>query len=173
MVTKAEYDFFKYTSFPSSLKLVNDQMKGWVWWRQIKEVSVTLGATIKGQWKAKQENILYSRSHIVVNGWNGVEWKRIWVFPGGLGEGMPLGTFDWKEFSETFKAPSDITAIRMLIAGGAGSPEAPGITWFDDLKIFSNGVLIYENKFTGWGALISIPAPIVAGLGVVRFGKKG
>jgi len=147
MVRKKEYDFLTWTSFPSSAKLYNDEGRGWVWawWGWIfYDLPVTPGAKLAVKVKAKQQNVLYSASHIPIDGYNGKEWRRLWSLR------LPLGTFDWSEHSRTETLPTDIIAIRSSPAGGAGSATAPGITWFDDLKIYQDDKLIYENKFSNW-----------------------
>jgi len=140
---KAEYDFLTWTSFPSSAKLFNDEGKAWAWWGYVYfGLKVAPGSSLSLRVKAKQENVLYSHSHIPIGGYDGKEWRRI----GALS--LPLGTFDWTEHRRDLTVPNDIIAIASSPAGGAGSPDKPGITWFDDLKIYQDDKLIYDNYFS-------------------------
>jgi len=173
LTKKKEYDFLVRTSFLSSAKLINDERAGHVIWGTLfKSLTVTPGATLTVRVNAKQENVLYTHSYLALSGFNGKEWRALRPTIE-----LPLGSFDWMPHSMEIPIPSDIVAIRSLAGplGGAGSPEAPGITWFDDLKIYQDDVLIYENKFTAPIVQVTVGGvlPIATGLGVVRFGKKG
>jgi hypothetical protein len=64
--------------------------------------------------------------------------------------------------------PTGIQSIRCNFAAGGGTPE--GVTWYDDLKIYQDGVLIYSNGFDNWnpyigaglgGVLTAIPAYLI------------
>jgi len=163
---KTEYDFiawFPETSPPSCAKLINDEGQGWTNW-PVADLSVKPGAAITLEFKAKQENVMYTPSAVVVNGWDGKEWIRIW------GVDLPLGSFDWRTVKpEKWWIPPGVSVIRVFLSGGAGDRERPGITWFDDLKIYMDDRLIYENKFSNWlpyqiaGAVITaIPVGLYA-----------
>jgi hypothetical protein len=163
-----EYDFLTWTSFPSSVKLVNDEPEKATWLLVFDFLSVKPGASIRAEMKAKQEKVLYPKyvSGFAVDGWDGKEWKRIARLA------LPLGNFDWSEQRLDLVVPSGIMAIRGALAGGAGSSEGvPGFTWFDDLKIYQDDVLIYANDFSNWnpyigaglgGALTAVPAYLIA-----------
>ena len=58
------------------------------------------------------------------------------------------GTADWDTYSGETIVPSGAETISCNLWGGFGTPEKEGITWFDDLKIYQDGELIYENYFT-------------------------
>jgi len=149
MGRKAEYDFLTWTSFPSSAKLFNDMggpppATGF----EILPISVTPGAALKIKFKAKQKNVLYSPSFLWLLGWNGTEWKPLPIGLTRIFE-LPLGTFDWREFNiDADVVPSGVVALKGHLSGGAGDKERPGETWFDDLKIYMDDKLIYENYFS-------------------------
>ena len=169
MVTKAQYDFLDYVSFPSSGKLVNDGTEGRVyigWYPQRVRLAVNPDATLKVEYNAKGQNTVYG-SHVSIDGWNGTEWRRLINIPPKL---LPLGSFDWRVISESFKIPPDVTVIGYQPSAGAGDRATPGITWFDDLKIYQNGVPIYENKFSNWAPII-IPAEIITGVAMIKYLK--
>jgi len=140
---KTEYDFLTWTSFPSSIKMINDEPREWAWLGNVFQLSVKPGSKIRRVIKVKQQNVLYAGSHTPIDGWDGKTWRRLanlW---------LPMGSFGWVEDVKELTVPSDVTAIRgHLAGGGSGSPETPGITWFDDLKIYQDDVLIYENYFS-------------------------
>jgi len=163
---KTEFDFLTWTSFPSSLKQLNDEVGGWTWSGYFPDtITVRPGSTIKFEFNAKQQNVLTQyRSHYRIIGFDGEKWVNI---PRAL-ISLPIGTFDWKHYETHFVVPANIKAIRGAPRGGAGMPEA-GITWWDDLKIYMDDKLIYENKFSNWlpyqmaGAVITaIPVGLYA-----------
>jgi len=158
-------DFLTWTSFPSSVKLVNDTEK-FLTWRIIpseKALAVNPGSKLHAEIRVKQEGILGPyKSHLALRAAALPEWPvvdRIMI---------PNGTFDWSDFTVEADIPSNVSSILVYFA-----TVPKGTNWFDDLRIYQDGVLIYENKFSNWGPFIGIPVPIVAGLGIVRFGKKG
>jgi len=172
-MAKLVYDLFNYTSFPSSIKLLNDEDRTRGWWVIFKNVPVTPGSTVKAEIMGKSDNIPVPHvsggasvgSYLSVGGSaDGVNYRYLdFVVP----RQTLYGKMDWTKHSYEMEIPPDVNFIRgQLVA-------AKGLTWFDDLKIYQDGVLIYKNPFNNWGPYISIPAPIVAGLGVIRFGKKG
>jgi len=160
MVKKAEVDFLNWASFPSSLKLVNDEA---TWFVPIISlwIPVKPGSKIDVKVKAKSER------NAPIDSTLSFLWARNVLLKDVLRIHFPSGAFQWSTFKGSFVVASDVDKIQ------AGFMVSPSLLWVDDLRIYQDGVLIYEDKFTGWGSLISIPAPIVAGLGVVRFGKKG
>jgi len=160
---KKEYDFLTWTSFPSSIKLTNDERREWAWTGWVfYGLPVRPGSKLTVKFKAKQQNVLYSVSHVPIDGYNGSEWRRIVNF------GLSLGTFDWTEHSRTITVPSDIISIRSSLAGGAGSPEALGITWYDDLRVYMDDKLIFSYDFGNWNPIIGAGAGIV-GIGVPAY----
>jgi len=163
---KAEYDFLTWTSFPSSLRFYNDEREGWAWREWILITLPKRGGTLRLEVNVKQENVLYTRSHIPFSLFDGEKWLPVGTIPT---LDFPTGTFNWQTFKYEHALPPATAAIRILPSGGAGSPEAPGITWFDDLRIYQDGKLIYENKFSNWlpyqiaGAIaLSIPTALYA-----------
>lgn len=152
---KPEYDFLNWTSFPSSGKVFTDEARydAWATWGVSPVIPVTPGRTLKAEVMVKQQNVMYSRSHVHMVGYDGKTWRVMPSIP-PVETPIPVGTFDWKKFLLEETIPSDIIAIRVDPAGGAGSPEAPGITWFDNLKIYQDDVLIYSNDFTNWNPYI-------------------
>ena len=144
---KAEYDFLSWTSFPSSGKILNDTRNLWAYFFDgyTPSLAVTPGSTIMIKVNAKQSNVMFMRSGVVIH-WYDREADK-WRYLKELK--LPLGSFDWQVFEYTFKVPAGVTLIRGRIrAGGSGTPGSPGITWFDDLKIYQDDKLIYDNYFT-------------------------
>jgi len=159
MVKKKEYDFLNWTSFPSSGKLFNDDPSEAIWWGQYRNISITPGKTLKIVVNWKQQDVILPESGIRPH--VGFWWNGVWggqIFP-------PLGTYDWREFKGEWIVPAGKTTLDVIIAGGAGTPEKPGITWFDDLKIYQDDVLIYANDFSNWNPYIG--AGVGGGLGGV------
>jgi len=147
------YDFITWVSFPSSIRVDNDTKEpAWLGRRIPESLSVIPRSKLKVAINAKQENVLYPvyGSHIHLEGFNGVEW----LGSGALGLGwpflsLPRGTFEWRTFEKEVIVPNSVVAIRLTYSGGgSGQPGKPGITWFDNLKICQDGVLIYDNYFT-------------------------
>jgi len=166
---KMEYDFSpkNWTSFPSSYKLINDEETVAGLFYTFEDLPVEPGKTLKIQVKAKQSLVTLGKSGVTISFWDGanrIQGKYLM---------FPIGDFDWQTFeSEQIIPPGAINA-RSVFYGGGGKPQ--GITWFDDLKIYQDGGLIYANDFTAPIAKGAVMAAlsIVTGLGVVRFGKKG
>jgi len=158
-----EYDFKNWVSFPSSIKIITDKPEG-LTTKRLPWVPVTPRSQIRVSCKVKTEGVTVYPSRIGV--WVGYdseekEIRALYI--------RPMGAFDWHEDSQQFVLPDN--ALRMMLYLGG----AFGTTWFDDLKIYQDDVLIYENNFTApiaKGAVMTA-LPIVTGLGVVRFGKKG
>jgi len=143
---KEMYDFSTWTSFPSSLKLVGVDRQVGV--RAFTNVSVTPGSKLRITLNAKQKDVVSEyRSNLAVYAVlpNGeLRWLH-WI-------PLPRGTFDWKPFSfkepEEKTIPPDAEVILGTLWTGYGTPEAPGITWFDDLRVYQDDVLIYDNYFS-------------------------
>jgi len=166
VLRKIEYDFLTWTSFPSSIKLINDEPERAAWTKFYNAISVRPGFTLRVQIMAKQENVQYYVGGLAVEGFDGKEWTRI------LRTKLPLGTFDWSIHSQEITVPANVVAIRLNMAGGAGEPGRPGITWFDDLKIYQDNVLIYANDFSNWNPYIGAGAGgVVGGVGGYQLTK--
>jgi len=150
------YDFLVWRSFPSSRRHdYSEGRSGWLWDHLPAVIPVKPGSTITTRVYVKQQDVKYTQSHIPVWIWNGEEWVR-WR---ELLKPLPIGTFDWREFVDTWIVPEEAQAIKIALAGGAG-----GVTWWDDLRIYMDGELIYANDFTNWNPYIG------AGLGAVLTG---
>jgi len=184
MARKVEYDFLNYTSFPSSMKIFNDTDRRGPWELLTINLPITSGANISADIKIKEENAhadptgiwgltLYTSPEPAPRpvGGQPTPWKYFNTTH------TPLGTHDWvdRSLSKVKVVPVDHRFMLIAIYGSAGSPETPCISWFDDLKVYQDDMLIYENKFTAPIAKGAVMAAlsIITGLGVVRFGKKG
>jgi len=167
---KAEYDFLTWKSFPSSAKLINDEGPGkYAFWYEYtpEALPVKPGARLKIEVWVKQENVIYGNyptfQEVSLRGFDGSRWKFI-----GRVE-IPLGTFDWRKLTSEIKVPEDVYAVRWMPYIGSGTKTKPGVAWFDDLRIYQDGVLVYEDKFSNWlpyqiaGAIaLSIPTALYA-----------
>jgi len=145
MTMKKEYGFLTWTSFPSSLKLFNDE-PGEVYRVDLFTLPVTPGSTLKVEINAKKKNVRFRNSGLVFEAFNGR-----WHYIPSASITVGVGTLDWLKYAgEPWTVPENFTEIRIALTGGSGSPEAPGITWFDDLKIYKDDKLIYDNYFTAF-----------------------
>ena len=140
---KIQYDLLTWKSFPSSLKVLNDVPAEPFFIGETGWLAVTPTKTIKFQIWGKGQRILGDRpSRIAIDGRNG---GLIRLYDGFF----PKGTFDWHLLEKTFAVPSGVTMINASwIAGNGYSVGQPATTWFDDLKIYQDDVLIYDNYFT-------------------------
>ncbi len=172
MVSKMEYDFLTWNSAPSSIILTNNEeiMRGW--WMIFKNVPVTPGTRVRVEIMAKSDNVPAPYhpgkakeygSYLTIWGSNdSVTYQQhllaipsISVLPRGVN-----GKTDWTKYALEMEIPPDMRFIRGQLAA------ATGLTWFDDLKIYQNGALIYENQFTDW-------ALVGAGVGAILGGVAG
>jgi len=144
---KTEYDFLNFTSAPSSLKLINDREEERVWFTVGGVISVKPNSLITLKLKAKQMEATLSGGYGAVNGWDGKNWSNLYA----LFYHLPKGNFEWAEFTNDFpkhKILDGVTHLRILLGSGLG-PEGQEVTnWYDDLKIYQDDELIYENYFT-------------------------
>jgi len=152
---KVEYDFLNWTSFPSSIKIMNDRNTPFYHVIRRNLPLKGLGAEIKIVVAGKTENVrlppkgVYPRNSYVGLYADGLEhWTGMGVFDF-------YGTRDWEVHSATFtigKYPAtpnvDYRLVNVVLGVPMASPEEPSITWFDDLKIYQDGKLIYDNYFT-------------------------
>ena len=164
-----EYDFLNWTSFPSSLKLTNDGSVKYVNPGLLfNNLATRPGVPLRLELAGKQQNVtapLGGYSHFPIWGApQGGEYRYL----GSLA--MPLGTYDWQPLSRELPIPADIVMINATLGGASGTPENPGITWFDDLKIHQDDVLIYANDFSNWAPVI-IPAQIITGVAMIKYLK--
>ena len=165
---KAEFDSLTWANFPSSLKLTVDEATHY---GEVTPVTASKpNSRIRMTIKAKLKDVLYDFSHIALDGWDGSKWFRIEP-PPYVPVDLGRGTIDWKTVVLETIIPSNVNLIRPYLVAGGGSPEKPAITWFDDLKIYQDDVLIYENNFSNWAPLIIIPAEIITGVAAIKFIK--
>lgn len=152
---KDEYDFNTWTSFPSSIKLINDEKEGFAAFRP-DMLTVKGGSMLRIMINAKWRDVLYLKSRVPVDGWDGMEWRRLLnLYLNGM------GIKGWDTYSSEFRVPQDIEAVRLTLWGGGGTP---GITWFDDLKIYQDDVLIYQNKFSEWKTVGAVVGAVIGGV---------
>ena len=162
-MVKKEYDFLSWTSFPSSGKIINDREIGWERWEpEIIGLPVTPNSKLTLTINVKQiDTSTIQRSHIGINRLiDGIEGPRI-----GSALDFPPGRFDWRSFTHMVIIPSEVNVVKVIIAAG---PK--GTTWFDDLKIYQDDVLIYSNDFSNWAPII-IPTEIITGVVAIKFIK--
>jgi len=161
-----EYDFLTWTSFPSSLKLVNDTTTiEYVWYKVAEGIPVKPGGKVTLECMGKQvghfekEKITGVRLDLMING--------KWDPAGFMWLAFPQGTFDWKKISypvspKAVPEGATVMMVRLYAKGVKGD-----VAWFDDLKIYQDGVLIYSNSFDNWKPYLG------AGLGAVAGGVGG
>ena len=164
-----ECDFLSYTSFPSSVKLVNvtDEVI-YVWHIVADDISIKPGAKVTLECNAKQVR------HVVEGEITGVRLDVLvggkWLEPGFMWLPFPYGTFDWQRIppgTRTGIVPAGATVMKVaLYAKGVKGDVA----WFDDLKIFQDDILIYSNDFSNWAPVI-IPAEIITGVAIIKYIK--
>jgi len=167
---KIEYDFLTWTSFPSSLKLINDEPTRGPMVLIADMIPVSGGRKISYEVQMKSQDALPAQA-----GTPGVGIA-IFVSPDGVRfpffdwlTGIEQGTHDWKKYRDEKTLPTDARYVRAYVYGGTGRPGKPGINWYDDFKIYQDDKLIYENKFSNWlpyqiaGAIaLSIPTALYA-----------
>jgi len=127
MGRKAEYDFLTWTSFPSSLKIVNDDLERGLVGFTTPTLPVTPG-TFRIEVQVKQENVTpvapphVGRSAVFCIWYDGEKWHP-WEVAFEKRE-IPGGTFNWTKFKlyETSVSP-EMIAIKARCIGGGGSPE--------------------------------------------------
>lgn len=174
---KKEYDFLNYISFPSSLKMINDEAKRtWVVWRS-PIIGVEPDTPLNMQFQHKIQNILAefnAPSNMTIQIYR-EEKRENWFW---LHQVVPretlFGTYHWKQYEFTTPPiPSTVSRARLVFTGGAGTPALSGTTWIEDLKIIQDDIPIYENKFANWTPYI-IGGTIVIGsiLGVSHLFKR-
>ena len=165
-----EYDFLTWTSFPSSRKMTNETDQQ-IWWEAVGKLVVQPGKKLTVTIKGKGEHLIIhpitqlGTSHIAVDGVDVAgALRRLFNIV------FPVGTFDWTEFKENVTISSDVIALRVTTIAGPGLVAQPSVTWFDDLKIYQDDVLIYADDFSNWAPII-IPAQIVTGVAMIKYLK--
>jgi len=138
---KIEYDFLTWTSFPSSLKLVNDEER-WFWvtispWLKVNpgsKISVAINVKAERNAPTPARPAPGKASYIWIH--DNVERKdrlHIW---------LPIGPFEWSSFKGSFTVPSGIDYVE------AGLGVSLATLWIDDFKVYQDDKLIYDNYFT-------------------------
>lgn len=150
---KVEYDFLVWTSFPSSLKMVNDEAKAHPIfpYEPVRELSVKPGAKVTVTVNVKFQNTRYGDTHVAVDGFTATRERRRLITK-RVDSGR--GTLDWKPVNFSFDVPGDVVMVTPIFWAGAGNSENPGVSWFDDFKIYQDGKLIYANDFNNWNPII-------------------
>jgi len=151
---KLEYEFLTWTSFPSSLKAINDENLLRGWWKIFDKLPVTPSSRVRVEINIKTDNILTPYpgrpeiewgSYITIYGFDGEKWR-----PTDLAAPDPwttcgaYGKTDWTKYEKEIVIPSDIRMLQGRLVA------AKGLTWFDDLKIYQDDKLIYSNYFSNW-----------------------
>jgi len=168
MVRKTEYDFLTWTSFPSSLKLTNDE-KDVVIGAWTPNLPIAKGDKLRVEVDVKQKDVPpepaphVGKAFIWHRVWDGKEWA-IWAWVPFSEREIP-STPEWTKFSlYNVIVPEGFSAISFAPhLWGSGVPNTPGIAWFDNLKIYKNDVLIYSDDFNNWNPYIGAGAGGAAG----------
>jgi len=151
-----EHDFIKWESFPSSLKMINPESGTRILKDIFVNIPITPGSTLKVKLCGRTENVLLVRgigSYLSMYGSpDGVEYKVVGekIVPIGY------GTHDWRNFEGEFIVPSDELFLRGSLVATAGT------SWFDDLEVYQDDKLIYENQFTDPDYVIRTAIKVVA-----------
>ncbi len=164
---KSEYDFLTWKSFPSSIKLVSDEEWLGGWWEVFRNIPVTPGSKVRAEIMGKSDNVptplpppseRMLGSYLVIYGSeDGATYRSLGFL---VPSGGVYGKTDWTKHSVEMIIPPDVKLIRGALVA------AKGETWFDDLKIYQDDILIYENQFTDWAPIIGATAGAILG-GVV------
>jgi len=130
MTQKKSWDFQNWKSPPASLKMVNTEDKPFRWmWHQKK---VKAGDTIKAEVQTRGRNNPYRAalniSGVKVSNGFAVIKKRKW---------------DWTKLEAEGTATKGGTLWIHLICGRPNKEKS--LVWFDDLKVWRNGTLIYTH----------------------------
>lgn len=170
MPVKESYDFLNFVSFPSSLRLENDT--GYTVTPKVNYIP------LKGPGKVRVECMVKVKGGYPAEKYNDKEMSA-WVGFGGrdanrkfvedtYGRTYPLviGDQDWvKVVGEANMTPEVVWLAFSTDPAGSGTPGKVAYTWFDDLKIYLDGKLIYEDNFSNWNLYLgSIPVVVVGGV---------
>jgi hypothetical protein len=87
------------------------------------------------------------------NPWNGIKVMLVFQTESGARHypqiRIPVGSFDWKHFSETIRTPRNAKYVQLVV----GLEEVSGRAWFDNLKVTvgrpERKGRRYETRFTG------------------------
>jgi hypothetical protein len=153
------YDFLNYVSFPSSLKFENDA-----------EMAVTpyvVYIPVKGPCKIRVECYIKTKGaydaptkdNVAMSAWVGIAGRdasKKYV-EGTYNRTSPLvfGDQDWVKAAAEANMTSAVEWLSIATdPAGSGVAGKVATTWFDDLKIFKDGVLIYSRDFNNWNPYI-------------------
>lgn len=166
-MNKIEYDLQTWTNFPSSLKFTSEGQPLPLRTPLFPNIAVTPNTTLTFKMDVKQENIVTDfQSQLAI--YRGPIPEAPWI----TGWYFPKGTYDWTPFVMSLKVPDNVTAINGILWSGGGTPEKIGCTWFDNLKIYQDGVLIYSNDFSNWNPYIGAGVGVMAGIPAYLITKK-
>ena len=173
MIRESGYDLQTWKSFPSSLVTTSDETFVRVY-PAVLEFNPGSTLTIEGLIKGEK---VWSPAFI---GWFLDAEKKwfdlVFVPEAARTAGSPdelKGTFDWIKVQNSKVAPPETRFIRLECRGGRpeGYPPPPqptgeiGKTWFDDLRVYQDGVLIYADDFTAplAKAVIEVAPSLIVG----------
>jgi len=147
MPVKESFDFLQWTSFPSSLKVDNDEGENKIF-RSRQFIPIRAPTTIRAEGMIKVEN-----GNIAEPAW-------IAMYGYDLAGSKVAGSYfhtdvtvsrDWVKVEGSIDMPARVLNIELrMICAGSGVKGRVATTWFDDLKIYQDDTLIYENKFSNW-----------------------
>ena len=125
-------------------------------------IPVSTPSVIKVECNIKVENgVMEEAAWIAIMGWDtaGREVRGTWFTT------PPLVSRDWVRVEASKEMPGEVAYVEIrMVCAGSGKKGELASTWFDDLKIYQDGVLIYANDFNNWNPYIG------AGLGAVLTG---
>jgi len=167
MTKGVEFDFLTWRSFPSSLKLYTDEPREKTLYKDIaiftvqKIRDIILKVSVKGTNILPQPAPYFSSAGLNLSYWDGRRWV-YWAYPK-----LPVGTYDWTEYTRTISFPPKVPEpVTAKITYTSSSPDGSLITvWLDNLRIYQNGKLIYENNFSNWSPYFgSLPLVVIGGV---------
>jgi len=169
MAVKESFDFLRWTSFPSSLRADNDEGVN-VTFRRRQFIPIKAPATIRVEGNIKVENgSIEEPAWIAIVGWDaaGREIRETWFHTSGV------VSKNWVKMETSKDMPAGIANIELrMVCAGSGVKGKVAITWFDDLKIYANGKLIYANDFSNWNPYIGAGLGGLSGVGAFYLTKN-
>jgi hypothetical protein len=168
-----KYDFMDYVSFPTSLTAENDlgitadlnregPLMGLPFpTRILYAVPVTSPCKIRFEVYAKTRGASGGQpAWMAVEGYDGKGGK-----VAGTWRGSSQTTLQtWSKLTGEVDMPLGVAYVGVeLAAAGSGAKGVAATTWFDDLKIYRDGVLIFSNDFNNWNPYIGAGAGGAAG----------
>jgi len=159
------YDFLTWKSFPSSLK-IRKGPTGMERWDTGRMIAVNPGDVVTYEVKVKGTNVgRFSFMQVYP--------KEPWKFKHQF-INLPHGIYEWTMISQTtLPAGTDVESPIgiQLVAGNAYDGVNDVEVWFDDLKVYVNDRLVYENTFDNWLPYIIGGGGIVTVVGVAGVTK--